>query len=265
MSTESDEIKKWPHSIRGINELLDSEKRAIYLTIIPDIVFHTLKVDRNNETLVQVVGPRDTRAVELRLYHREGARDPSFYLHIADTLNYQIAILLLVINDPESERYNVDVDERGLPTRFGTLRRNIPEEMRALEAGLAPGQVRQGLRISRQTLPQFERFIARTGHDSVIIDPLTYHNAIIYERYGFSYFQGRQRMEWINKVLRPRGELFDEFDGSSPFRMPSLWKHIRGRSWAIHDGILGEPFGDIRMYKQIGHHAGIDTFPGGVW
>lgn len=255
----------WPQSIRGINDLEREVKEAIYLSLIPPSILARFGVPPTDRTRLHIVCPADTRSVELQLFHQPDARDPVFYVHMADTLNYQIALLLLVINDPESPRYNTDVDERGLPTRFGTLRRNIPEEIRAVEAGLAPGQVQAGLRISREALPTFERFIARTGHDIVIIDPLTYNNAIIYERYGFAYFQGRRRMEWISEVLRPGGVLFDRFDGSTPFRKADAWRSIRGRSWAIHDGILGEPFGDIRMYKRIGHHAGVSTFPDGVW
>jgi len=40
---------------------------------------------------------------------------------------------------------------------------------------------------------------------------------------------------------------------------------VRGRSWAIHDGILGEPFTDIHMYKNIGKFSGVNTFPGWKW
>jgi acetoin utilization protein AcuC len=198
-------------------------------------------------------------------YARPDDPDPLFYLHMADTLNFQISLLLLVVNDPESPRFNVDVDENGRPTRFGTLRRNIPEELRAMEYGLAPGQVRAGLRLSHKAVPTLERFISRTGHDLVIIDPLYYHNAVVYEKYGFAYFQGRRRMEWINEGLRPGGEFFERLDGSTPFRPPDAWKSIRGRSWAIHDGVLGEPFGEIHMYKRVGHQAGVNTFPDGVW
>jgi hypothetical protein len=134
-----------------------------------------------------------------------------------------------------------------------------------MEAGLAPGQIRRGLRLSAETLSVLERFIVRAGHDLVIIEPLTYNNAIIYERYGFAYFQGRQRMEWIDRGLRPGGDFFDRFDGSTPFRHPEAWRSIRGRSWAIHDGILGEPLGDIRMYKRVAFDAQVRTFPDGVW
>ena len=256
---------RWPESLRGINSLEAPVKRAIYLQLVPEPLLEQYGIDPDDQQLVTVNCPHDTRSVEMIIYHRPGARDPLLYLHMADTLNNQIALLLLVVNNPESPRYNVDVDEQGIPTRFGTLRRNIPEEIRAMQAGLCPGQVRAGLRISRFAVPTFESFIARTGHDMVIIEPLTYNNAITYERYGFAYFQGRTRMEWIDQVLRPGGEYIDRFDGSTPFRAPDAWRSIRGRSWAIHDGILGEPLGDLRMYKRIGHHAGVNTFPDGIW
>lgn len=256
---------EWPQSIRGINDLDRATKEAMYTTLVPPTLLEQFRMDPRDRERLTFVCPTDTRSVEIRLYHQPGDHDPILYLHMADTLNYQIALLLLVINDPNSPRFNTDVDERGLPTRFGTLGRNIPEEIRAMEAGLAPGQVRRGLRLSGETIPVLEAFITRTGHDLVIIEPLTYHNAIIYERYGFAYFQGRQRVEWIDRMLRPDGELFARFDGSTPFRKANAWRSIRGRSWAIHDGILGEPFGDIRMYKRVGYHAKVSTFVDAVW
>ena len=39
---------------------------------------------------------------------------------------------------------------------------------------------------------------------------------------------------------------------------------VRGRAWAIHDGILevlDERWDKIRMVKQIGRYAGVETFP----
>jgi hypothetical protein len=259
------ESMRWPETIRGINDLDRDVKEAIYTGLVPTSLFEQFGVDPLDRTRLRIVCPQDTRSVEIRLYDQPGDHDPILYLQMADTLNFQIALLLLVINDPHAPRFNTDVDSSGLPTRFGTLARNIPEETRAMEAGLAPGQIRRGLRLSGETLPILENFLTRTGHDMVIIEPLTYNNAITYERYGFAYFQGRQRMEWINQVLSPGGQLFDRFDDSTPFRAADAWKSTRGRSWAIHDGILEEPFGDIRMYKRVGHDAAVNTFPDGVW
>ena len=40
-------------------------------------------------------------------------------------------------------------------------------------------------------------------------------------------------------------------------------KTVKGRSWAIHDGILGEPWDDVHIYKTLGEDAGIKTFRSG--
>ena len=39
---------------------------------------------------------------------------------------------------------------------------------------------------------------------------------------------------------------------------------VRGRAWAIHDGILDAletRWDNVRMVKQIGRHAGVETYP----
>jgi hypothetical protein len=131
-----------------------------------------------------------------------------------------------------------------------------------MEAGLAPGQVRRGLRLSRKILPLFEDFVQRLGHEYYLLEPLAYHNAIIFERMGFNYVQGLRKMQWIHMAFQPGGPLHEALDDSTPFRRADAWRTVRGRSWAIHDGILGEPWHSIRMYSRVGQHAGVDTFPG---
>ena len=41
-----------------------------------------------------------------------------------------------------------------------------------------------------------------------------------------------------------------KLDGSTAFRQPGMDKTIRGRSWAIQDGILGEPWRGVEMYRM---------------
>ncbi|MDY6795964.1 MAG: hypothetical protein SWK76_11930 [Actinomycetota bacterium] len=41
-------------------------------------------------------------------------------------------------------------------------------------------------------------------------------------------------------------------------------KTMRDRSWAIHDGILGEPWRGIEMYRSL-KPADVCTFPGCVY
>jgi len=257
------------YSLRQINELPAEEREKIYRHLLPDQLLEDFGIDP--QTLSDVHGnrlvtfscPRGCSSVEIDVRSEAGFPDPLLYVELGDTRLNQIEVILFVVNDPASERFETDRDWRGERTMFGTLRRNIPEEIRAMEAGLAPGQVRQGLRLSRTLLPIFERFVTRLGQDYYLMEPLTYHTAVLFEQLGCNYVRGLRKMQWINDAFQPGGLLNERLDGASPFRRTDAWHTIRGRSWAIHDGILGEPWHGIKMYKRVGKHAGIDTFPGG--
>jgi hypothetical protein len=259
------------YSIHQINELPELDREQIYRGLLPAPLMEQYGIDL--ETLCDAHGNRlvtfdcreDSPVVEVDVRPCLGFPDPLLYLELADTSLNQIEVMLFVINDPAAERFATDRDWHGERTKFGTLRRNIPEEVRAMEAGLAPGQVRQGLRLISSLIPLLEQFVARLGHDYYLMEPLAYHNAVRFERMGCSYVQGLRRMQWIDLNFRPDGVLCEALDGSTPFRNPDAWRTVRGRSWAIHDGILSEPWHGIRMYKQVGKDAGIDTFPGGPY
>lgn len=257
-------------SIRQINNLPPAHKEAIYRRLIPPEALLQFGIplsltDREGRPLVSCVCEPATCSVAISLRHRWDAEDPILHLELADTPNNQLEVLLFTVNDPDSERFNVDRMPDGRPTNFGLDCRNIGEEIRAMQAGLAPAQVRRGARLTRRLIPRFEEFVVWLGHDRFHIQPLAYHNAILFERCGFAYIMGRGKMEWIHQEFAPGGLLHRRLDGSTPFRQPGAEATVRGRSWAIHDGILGEPFGDVRMYKWVGVHAGICTFPNAAW
>ena len=134
-----------------------------------------------------------------------------------------------------------------------------------MEAGLAPAQGHRGLGATRRLTPILEQFVAALHHDAFYIQPLAYHNAILFERLGFAYMLGLGRMEWIHKEFGAVGLLHQRLDGSTPFRRPGAERSVRGRSWAIHDGILNEPYSGVKMYKRVGIHAGVVTFPNAAW
>lgn len=257
------------YSISQINRLPEEQRQQVYRHLIPFEILLRFKVDP--ETLADSAG-RDLytcesgdSSVEVSVRHAWDAEDPVLYLQLADTPNNQIEVILFVVNDPHAERYNVDRLPDGTPTYFGTLARNIEEEIRAMEAGLAPGQVRQGLRATRQLIPILEQFVVALHHDAFYIQPLAYHNAIFFERLGFAYVMGLGRMEWIHREFALGGLLFERLDGSTPFRQPGAERTVRGRSWAIHDGIMGAPYSGVKMYKRVGIHAGVVTYPNARW
>lgn len=258
-----------PSTISAINLLPEAEKRQIYGQVIPPSLLQrfnlpTLDTSRGSALLQFKFAP-GSADVEMRLYHEARFPDPLLYGHLTDTLTGQIHILLYILNDPEAPRCNVDRMPDGSSTRFGTLQRNLPAEEDALRAGLAPGQVRHGLRMLAEAIQTFEQFVASLGHDIYFVEPLYYHNAIIFERYGFTYQQGKRLMENIETGFGAAGELSARLDGASPFRTSAAARSIRLRSWAIHDGILGQPFTNVTMYKRIGQNAGVSTCPGCAW
>jgi hypothetical protein len=260
----------FPPSIREINELPENEKNAIYATLLPDWFFDQYAIDRetftsNGRKVVQFRSPPGSRAVEIIGKRDPADIDPAVYLNMADTFNHKLLVLLVVVNDLDGERFNTDFDEHGNRTHFGTASRNSYAEIAAMKAGLAPGQVRAGRRAFKQAVPIFEEFVKNMGHELFLIEPLAYHNAIIFERYGFNYIQGRNEMIRINDEFQINGNLRQKLTSNNPFRHPDAWQTIRGRSWAIHDGILGHPFTGFQMYKRIGVHAGVNTFPNAQW
>lgn len=263
-------IDALPSTIRGINALGEAEKIAIYQQLIPDWVLMRFHIDpvsllREGREVVSFRCPAGSRAMEIQILAHPDDTDPLIYLNMIDTFNNQLMVLLLVINDPDAPRFNTDQDAQGKPTYFGTKTRNLPEEERAMLAGLAPGQIKMGLRAFKTTIPLFENFVARMGRPLFMIEPLSYHNAVVFERYGFAYTYGRREMEEINEGFQIGGFLHQRLDGSTPFRQPHAAETIRGRAWAIHDGILGYPFTGFQMYKRLGEHAEISTFPNGKW
>ncbi len=260
-----------PSTIGGINLLPEPEKRAIYARYIPAVLLEKYNIppltSAAGYNLLQFRFAPGSADVEMRLFHQMDFPDPILYGHLTDTLNGQIHILLYILNDPNSPRYDVDKTPDGLPTKFGTLRRNIEAEQSALQAGLGPGQVRRGLRMLGEAIKTFEGFVTALGQEMYFVQPLYYHVAVIFERYGFNYQIGKRLMNSIHAGFQPGGDLLAQLDGSNPFRQPDAarFASIRKRSWAIHDGILGEPFTNVTMYKQVGKSAGINTAPGCVW
>jgi hypothetical protein len=257
------------YSIAGINKLPQDEKREIFLHLIPKALFNRFSltpnlIDKHGNNLLLIDGKPGGQSLELRMFHKAGFRDPILYCHMIDTLNGQIHVLLYIMNDPNSKRYNIDTLPDGEKTEFGTRARNLDEELRAMEAGLLPGQIRKGLNILSEAVDSFEIFIESLGQNMYFNEPLYYHNAIIFERYGFNYQAGKKRMATIHTRFLEDEEVIGKI-GTTPFRKPEAQNSIFFRSWAIHDGILGEKFDGVTMYKILGKKGSVDTAPGIHW
>src|SRR5829696_3498734 len=211
---EQREIRMQQSTIGGINKLPENEKRAIYARYIPKELIQKFSLPdlTNNKELLQFRYAAGASDVEMRLYHEPGFQDPILYAHLTDTMNGQIHVLLYILNDPASQRFDVDRMPDGSPTRFGTLKRNLEAEQAAMQQGLSPGQVRRGLRLLQPATAAFEEFITSLGHELYFVEPLYYHNAVIFERYGFAYQMGKRRMDNIQAGFQDGGELSQKLD-----------------------------------------------------
>ena len=259
-----------PITLHQINALPENAKLRIYRSLVPASLLTRFKIDP-----IHWRGPDGNQCVWLKAEPEDGivlisakkmSDDPEdfFCLEIADNPLNGIDLNLLILNNPESPYFRTNYDDEGQPTMFGTLRRNLAEEQRAMQAGLAPGQVRDGLSASSVTLQHLDNFLATLGHRAYYLEPLTYASAWVFERRGFAYVRGHKLMDTIHKEFQPGGALHSALDGSSPFRQLSQWDTVRGRAWAIHDGVLetiGARWDKLRMVKQVGRHAGVETFP----
>lgn len=255
-------------SLLAINRLSEAEKEQIYSRLLPQRLFEVLGMNAGalcnsaGERLINIIAPDGLPLVRVEARSQPGDGVVVFFLELSDTQFHQMELSFCIIRDPNAESFAVDVDETGKNNWFASQGRNIPEELRAMRAGLFPNQTHHGLRMFGDFFQLLERFTDALGIQMIIGEPLTYDNAIRYEKYGFDYLRGKRLMLEIDREFQPGGRYFKRLDGSSPFRMPGMERTVSGRSWAIHDGIMDSPWDEVHIYRMIGVHAGINTFPG---
>ncbi len=199
------------------------------------------------------------------LYHTGDASEPMGELELADTQFNQIEVIWVTLQDPLGMRYDVDVLPGGEATLRGTAGRNLVAEEAAMLAGLAPGQVRRGLGAFRSLVERLEIMMLCLNQREYLAQPLFYHMAILFEQHGFSYLQGQSLMEEIHRGFSSGGRIAQKLSGSTPFRIPEQADSIRGRSWAIHDGVMADRWDRVRMVKRLGVDAHVRTAPSVDW
>ncbi len=263
-----------PITLRQINDLPDSAKVRTYRALLPPGLLAQFGINPvtwqglDGKQHVSLKAKAGTSVVSIAARSDADSKDEFLRLELQDTSLNGINLNFLLLHDPGSPRFNTDRDVDGNSTLFGTVRRNLDAEEQAMKAGLAPAQVRKGLRASAPALQHLEAFLVTCGHAAYFLEPLTYVSAWLFERRGFAYVQGHKLMDDIQREFQSGGRLHQALDGSTPFRQPGQWRTVRGRAWAIHDGLLeaiGAGWDGIRMVKQVGRHAGVKTFPEAVY
>lgn len=263
-----------PLSLSSLNNLDDEVKRRIYRVLIPQRLLARFDINPitwrgpDKSPCVKMDAEVGSGKIQLTAWSPFDPDDPFYTIELADNAFNSVDLNWLVLSDPNSERFNIDVDSGGASTALGTTRRNQQTEEQAMLAGLAPGQIRTGLRFSTDVFQNIEIFLIAIGQRSISLEPLSYSSAWVFERRGFAYMKGHGLMKLIDEEFRPGGRLHRALDGSTPFRQPDQWRSVRGRAWAIQDGILDvldRQWNDIRMAKQLGRHAEVNTFENAIY
>ena len=261
-------------SIKAVNSLPENPKLRLYRALIPLRVLSEMDISpwtwKNpaGDVCVRLVAKTNSSSVRISAWYGSDPDDEYFYLDLADNAFGGIDLNFLMINDPRQPKHATDKDQCGNSTGFGKSNRNFEAEVEAMQAGLAPGQTRPGLRASGLIFAQIETFLNVVAQGALALEPLSYTSAWVFEKRGFAYTRGHKQMDQIHSAFQPGGALHQALDGSTPFRQPEQWATVRGRAWAIHDGILAEAGMDwdgIRMIKQVGQFAGVNTFPNGSY
>ena len=253
-------------SLRGVNSFPIEMKERIYASLIPADLFTTYGVDpvslldREGNKAFQFVFPPNRGSVQILLKRSISETDPIVFIQLSDTSYNQVEFEWVIINDPDSERFQIHLSDSTQFLPPGSEFRNIPEEIRAMQAGLGPGQLRKGLRKFHEIMEILESFLTQLKISLVYGYPYAYHNAIELERIGYFYGTGKELMIEIDQGFQPGGKLFKRLDGSTPFRQPGMEKTIRGRSWAIRDGIMDKSWICPMMIKIIGRKEKDYTF-----
>jgi hypothetical protein len=263
-----------PVTIGQMNALPEHIKARLYRGLLPPALLARFGINpltwkgADGAPRVVLKAAADTSVVSISVRTTPRVEDEFFYLELSDSALNSPHLDFLLLGDPRSPRFCVDCMEDGRSTLLGSACRNLAVEEQAMQAGLAPAQVRQSLGASRLVLQQLEVFLAVCGQVAYGLEPLTYVSAWVFERYGFAYSRGHKLMDDIQCEFQPGGRLHRALDGSTPFRQPDQWRTVRGRAWAIHDGILeaiGARWDELRMVKRVGRHAGVETFPGATY
>jgi len=266
----------WIQRISRLNQL---EKEGIYRILIPPSLYYRFGInplsfcEEGGNRVARFFCPQGDRTclVEIKL---PGTENPIYSIQLTDSSDMtQIEWDFLIVNDPDAPKFKTHIDKEGRDTMFGWASRNIEEEKKAVEAGLFPGQIGKGLRLTRETIEVLEFFCRIFNIKSIKLEALFYHNAITYERHGFSYFDGYARLKRIHELFQPGGKLHARLDNSTPFRKSEFASTVRGRSWAIHDGILDEIDDEVieegwtspMMYRMVGKPRSMTTFPNPIY
>ena len=100
-------------SLRGINRLPPEIKERVYASLIPVDLFASYGVDRfslmdrDGQKALQFDFPPETGNVKIAFRRSRAENDPIVFIQLSDTRYEEVEFEWIIINDPDSERFNI--------------------------------------------------------------------------------------------------------------------------------------------------------------
>ena len=129
----------------------EKERESLLSVLLPRRLLKMFSIDpetfRNDKGIrcVKFVCPERMPFFQMELRRDPGDRDAAYFLDVSTSAYGQMEISFVIVNDPDSERFDIDVDEHGQDTYFGTARRTCPGARPAVIARISSGMFRRAV------------------------------------------------------------------------------------------------------------------------
>ncbi len=139
----------FPATLKQINDLPEGAKRRIYRALLPPTLLFQFDIDpinwkKHGDFELLLKAEKQCGEVNCSIRSKNDSAEEVFCLQLMDNTFNGIDLNFILVSDPCSPFFGVDRDKDGRLTMFGKANRNLEEEQRAMQAGLAPGQARRG-------------------------------------------------------------------------------------------------------------------------
>ncbi|MDX1814881.1 MAG: hypothetical protein R3239_02885, partial [Thermodesulfobacteriota bacterium] len=104
-------------SVYEINSMPEKERETLLSALLPRRLLKMFSIDpetyRNDRGIrcVKFVCPERMPFFQLELRRDPGDRDAAYFLDVSTSAYGQMEISFVIVNDPDGERFDIDVDE----------------------------------------------------------------------------------------------------------------------------------------------------------
>ena len=195
--------------------------------------------DRDGARLVRVTAPADKPWARVEVRSSAEDRDPALLVDVEMSPLSVPELAFVQITDPAGRALR----DRPRPGRARhALRHRVAQRggggAARCRTASPPARCGGACGCSRGCSTRWRASARLIGKEIYLIEPLFYHSAILYERRGCGYLMGRDVMEEIHAGFsRGRVAAHGARRLLADFRAPEAARTVRGRSWALHDGV----------------------------